>query len=236
MRPCSPARAGRPGARLRGGARSCDALRLGRAAAPSLQSRPHRPHCDPPRSWRSCSLPTSRSRTCRRPPRPPSGRSPRTGAVGSMNSITADPGCADGRRWRTDALGQPLGSGGGDRARRCRVAARASRRPTTARSRTPTLAALGDALRQAGGITAAVGIERPRHRRRPSVPLRPAELVATDSGGTSTSCDGDDLIADEHRALRGANRSHRARKRHRLGAGRDRVVTGPGRPAGRGLR
>ncbi len=118
-----------------------------------------------------------------------------TGAVGNMNSMTADPGA-------------PTVAGGALTLSASRWAAAAATGPADAASlpaqeaanegslSNPTLAALGEALSQAGGITAAVG-SSDAGMGAGVVPLRPAELIATDSGGHIDFVDGDTLMADK---------------------------------------
>ncbi len=120
-----------------------------------------------------------------------------TGAVGSMNAITADPG------WPTVAGGALTLSAG-------RWAAAAATGPADAASlgrqrsandrslAPPILGTLGDAVRAAGGLTAAVGSSDPGSG--PEVtPARPAELVATDSRGgiDFVATDSGDVLVDD---------------------------------------
>ena len=114
-----------------------------------------------------------------------------------MNAITADPG------WPTVAGGALTLSAG-------RWAAAATTGPadaaSLARQRSandrslapPILGSLGDAVRAAGGRTAAVGNSDPG-RRPGATSLRPAELVATDSRGgiDFTATDPGDVLADD---------------------------------------
>ena len=120
-----------------------------------------------------------------------------TGAVGSMNAITADPG------WPTVAGGALTLSAG-------RWAAAATTGPADAASlgrqrsandrslAPPLLGSLGDAVRAAGGRTAAVGTSDPGSGPG-AVPLRPAELVATDSQGRIdfVATDVGDVLVDD---------------------------------------
>jgi hypothetical protein len=115
------------------------------------------------------------------------------GAIGSMNTVTADPG------WPTVAGGALSLSAG-------RWAAAVATGPADANSlpaqraanggslSKPELAALGEALNSAGGRAVAIGVSDPGNAA-DIVPLRPAELVATDSRGHVDVVIGDTLSA-----------------------------------------
>jgi hypothetical protein len=131
------------------------------------------------------------------------------GAVGSMNAITADPG------WPTVAGGALTLSAG-------RWAAAATSGPAHAASlprqqaandaslARPLLGALGEALSSAGGLTAAVGASDPGVGAAVA-PLRPADLVATDTRGrVDVTYTGEDLLSADPRAPFGV-RTNRAR-------------------------
>ena len=116
-----------------------------------------------------------------------------TGAVGSMNSVTADSGGPTvGGGALTLSAGRWAAAARGPADAASLPAQRSANERSLAR---PVLAALGEALRGAGGRTAAIGssdlgsgagAER----------LRPAELIATDASGLIDFVDADTLLRD----------------------------------------